>query len=82
MSIVNKSSGGYFDTHRGHGDDSPPVGVEHGVEGGGLLLLLEHEDEGGEHDGAHPQQQEQQPQLLVVGLHGVAQRLEAGGMFC
>ena len=47
-----------------------------------LTLLLEHEDEGGEHDGAHPQQQEQQPQLLVVGLHGVAQRLEAGGMFC
>ena len=82
LSIVQKSSGGCCDTYRGHGDDGPPVGVEHGVEGGGLLLLLEHEDEGCEHDGAHPQQQEQQPQLLVVGLHGVAQRLEAGGMFC
>ena len=42
------------DTHRGHGDDRPPVRVKHGLEGAGLLLLLKHEDETGEHDGAHP----------------------------
>lgn len=68
-------------THRCHGYDCPPVGVEHGVEGRGLLLLLEDEDEAGEHDGAHAQQEEQQPQLLVVGLHGVAKGLQARGMF-
>ena len=51
------------------------------MEGCLLLLFLEHEDEGGEHDGPHAQQEEQQPQLLVVGPHGVAESLEAGGMF-
>ena len=35
--------------HRGHRDQSPPVGVEHGVElGGGVAVLLEHEGQGGE----------------------------------
>ena len=68
-------------THRGHGDDRPPVRVKHGLEGAGLLLLLKHEDETGEHDGAHPQQEEQQAQLLVVSLHSVAKSLESGGMF-
>lgn len=67
--------------NRGHCNDGPPVGVEHRVEGCLLLLLLKHEDEGGEHDGSHAQQQEEQPQLLVVGPHGVAKGLEAGGMF-
>ncbi len=52
------------------------------MEGCLFLLLLEHKDEGGEHYGAHAQQQEQQPQLLVVCPHGVAEGLEAGGMFC
>ena len=64
-----------IDTDRCHGDDRPPVGVEHRVEGGSLFLLLEHKDEAGEHDGPHPQQEEQQAQLLVVGLHGVAKCL-------
>ena len=42
--------------YRGHRDDGPPVGVEHGVESCLFLLLLKHEDEGGEHDGPHPEQ--------------------------
>ncbi len=43
----------FHDTCRGHSDDGPPVGVEHGLEGGLLVLLLEHVDQRGEHDRAH-----------------------------
>ena len=45
--------------YRGHGNDGPPVGVEHGGECRLLFLLLEHVDDGGEHNGSHSQQQEQ-----------------------
>jgi hypothetical protein len=44
---------------RGHGDDGPPVGVEHRLEGGLLVLLLEDVDERGEHDGAHAEEEEE-----------------------
>ena len=67
--------------YRGHRDDGPPVGVEHGVESCLFLLLLKHEDEGGEHDGAHEEEEEEEPKLLVVGLHGVAQRLQLQVVF-
>lgn len=43
----------FHETYRGHGDDGPPVSVEHGLEGGLLVLLLEHVDQRGEHDRAH-----------------------------
>ncbi len=43
----------YHETCRGHGDDGPPVSVEHGLEGGLLVLLLEHVDQRGEHDRSH-----------------------------
>ena len=47
-----------LDTHRSHGDDCPPVGIEHSVECCRLLLLFKHEDQGGKHDCTHPQQKE------------------------
>ena len=63
-------------SHRGHGDDGPPVGVEHRLEGGLLVLLLKDVDEGGEHDGAHAEEEEEEAELLVVGPHCVAEGLQ------
>ena len=65
--------------HRGHGDDGPPVGVEHGVELGAVLLgvLLDGEGERGEDEDAHRHEEEEQPQLLVAVLDGEAQALQA-----
>ncbi len=51
--MIFKSNFIWDETCRGHSDDGPPVGVEHGLEGGLLVLLLEHVDQRGEHDGAH-----------------------------
>ena len=61
--------------YRSHRDDRPPIGVEHVLEFRVHILLLKDKDEGGEHDGAHEEEEEEEPKLLVVGLHGVAQRL-------
>ena len=58
--------------HSRHGDEGPPVGVQHRVEARVGVVVLEDVHEGGEHDGAHPQEQDQQAQLLVVCSHGVA----------
>ena len=67
--------------HRSHCDDRPPIGVEHVLEFRVHILLLKDKDEGGEHDGAHEEEEEEQPKLLVVGLHGVAQRLQLQVVF-
>ena len=67
-------------THRCHGDDRPPIGVEHCLESGFRIFFLKDKYEGGEHDGTHPQQEEEEAELLVVGLHRVAEGLESRGV--
>ena len=67
--------------HRSHCDDRPPIGVEHVLEFRVHILLLKDKDEGGEHDGAHEEEEEEEPKLLVVGLHGVAKRLQLQVVF-
>ena len=66
-------------THRGHGDDGPPVGVEHGVELGALVggVLLDGEGERGEDEDAHRHEEQEQSQLLVAVLYGETEALEA-----
>jgi len=66
--------------HRCHSDDCPPIGVKHCLESCFRIFFLKDKYEGGKHDGPHPQQQEEEAELLVVGLHGVAEGLEAGGV--
>ena len=66
--------------HRGHRDQGPPVGIKHGLECCIFSVLLKDKDEGGKHDGPDEEEEEEKAELLVVGLHGVAQRLEAGGV--
>ena len=67
-------------TYCGHCDDSPPVGVEHCLESGFFVFFLKDKNQGGEHDGPHEEEQEEEAELLVVGLHGVAEGLQAGGV--
>ena len=66
--------------YRSHRDDRPPIGVEHCLESGFRIFFLKDKYEGGEHDGAHPQQEEEEAELLVVGLHRVAEGLESRGV--
>ena len=64
-------------THRGHGDDGPPVRVEHGGELGALVVLLDGEGERGEDEDAHRHEEQEQPKLLVAVLYGEPQTLQA-----
>ena len=67
-------------TYCSHCDDSPPVGIKHCFECGFFIFFFKDEDQGGEHDGPHEEKEEEEAELLVVGLHGVAEGLEAGGV--
>ena len=68
-----------YTPHRRHGDDGPPVRVQHGVELGALLggVLLDGEGERGEDEHAHRHEEQEQPQLLVAVLYGEPETLEA-----
>ena len=67
-------------TDRGHGDESPPVGVHHGDEGRAFVVLFEDVGQGGEDEDAHRHEQHEQPKLLVAVLQGEAQTLQAHGV--
>ena len=67
-------------THCCHCDDRPPVGVKHGLESGLLVLFLKNKDQGGKHDRPHEEEEEEEAELLVVGLHRVAEGLESRGV--
>ena len=55
--------------HSRHGDEGPPVSVQHGGEAGAVVVVLEDVDQGGEDEDPHKQEEEQSPQLAVAGRH-------------
>ena len=59
--------------HRGHGDGRPPEGVDDAGEGGGGLVPLGHVGQGAEYQNSNTDEHQDQDELLVGGLHGVAQ---------
>ena len=67
-------------TDRGHGDESPPVGVHHGDEGGAFVVLFEDVGQGGEDEDAHRHEQHEQTQLFVAVLQCEAQTLQTHGV--
>ena len=63
-------------TYCSHRDDSPPISIKHRLERGFFIFFFKDEDQGGEHDGPHEEEEEEEAELLVVGLHGVAEGLQ------
>ena len=52
--------------YSGHGDQSPPVGVQHRHETRVSLVILKDVDQGGEDEDPHEEEEEQHPQLSVA----------------
>ena len=52
--------------HGGHGDQSPPVGIQHRHETRLFLVILKDVDQRGEDKDSHEEEEEQHPQLSVA----------------
>ena len=64
---AQESSGGQVTiAHSRHGDQSPPVSVQHRHETRVLLVILKDVDQGGEDQDSHEEEEEQHPQLSVA----------------
>ncbi len=55
-------------TDRRHGDESPPVGIQHVGEGGAGVVVLEDVGQGGEDEDTHRQKQHLQKTGIVLKL--------------
>ncbi len=63
-------------TYGRHGDECPPVRIQHVGEGGAGIVVLEDVGQRGEDEDAHCQEKHEEAQLLVTVLQGEAQTLE------
>ena len=66
-SSAQKSGWGQISVaHSGHGDQGPPVGVQHRHETRVSLVILKDVDQRGEYEDSHEEEEEQHPQLSVA----------------
>ena len=65
-----------FRSYRGHGDEGPPVCVQHVGEGGAGVVVFEDVGQRGEDQDTHGEEEHEEAQLLVAVLEGEAQALQ------